>query len=53
MDLGRECIHPMEGKCWLIEEQREDISYPHRSHSCDLFFYLYVCDRGEYDISFY
>ena len=39
MDSERECRHPMEERCWQAEEQREDISYPHRSHSCDLFFY--------------
>ena len=47
MDSERECRHPMEERCWQAEEQKEDISYPHRSHSCDLFFYANIFDRGD------
>ena len=29
----------MAEKFYLTGEQKEDISYPHRSHLCGLFFY--------------
>lgn len=29
----------MAEKYYQVEEQREDINYPHRSQLCDLFFY--------------
>ena len=39
MDLEKECIRQMEEKSYQTEGQKEDISYPHRSQLCGLFFY--------------
>ncbi len=39
MDLERECVQLMAEKFYLTGEQKEDISYPHRSQLCGLFFY--------------
>ncbi len=42
MDSERECVQLMAEKFYLTGEQKEDISYPHRSHLCGLFFYSKV-----------
>lgn len=40
MVLEQEWQQQMAEKYYLLEEQKEERSYPHRSQLCDLFFYF-------------